>query len=290
MSGIKICEHIGKTAVLALLKEVKATPKPGLVDTLNSGAHSDMDFSTFLDSTAAIAPYMEEFAVVGYTWERVDETSLSTLRPLGIECEKAMFSATNGVNTHKGAIFSLGILTACAAYDYKQHGEFSSEKICDYAGVVSLSAMADFKGVGDNPTKGEKLFKEQNITGIRGEAASGYSTVKKYPLPVLREFLSDDYNENEILLQALLTLMANTEDTNILSRRGEKGLELCKTLAKKALSLGGAFSVEGGEFLHKMNEIFVAENISPGGAADLLAIAIFLHELEKSNVGYPLCD
>lgn len=272
-------QRIGSLCTLALLLEVSATPKPGLVDRLGSGAHTDMDFSTFLASAAAIAPYFPACAQEGLRLRQVDGTSLGRIRPLGVSCEKAMFAATGGVNTHKGAIFSLGIL-ACAAGHCRRQGDLSPEAVCAVASVIAAPALEDFSAPApEGETKGRRLYRSRGVPGIRGEAAEGFPSVRRWALPVLRELSAGDMPENHRHLQALLHLMANVQDTNLLARGGTEGLEYVRSTARRALELGGVFTPEGMDFLQALDREYTRRNLSPGGCADLLAAAIFLHRL-----------
>lgn len=268
---------IGCACTHALLLEVSATPKPGLVDRLGPGAHDDMDFSTFLASTAAIAPYFSACAQVGEDIPRPDETTLARIRPLGIRCDRVMLEATGGANTHKGAIFSLGIL-ACAAGACRREGELSPQRVCAAAAVIAAPALEDF-AAGNLTTKGLRLYARQGDLGIRGEAASGFASVRQWALPVLEALSGKGIPENDCHLQALLQLMAHVRDTNVLARGGEEGLAYVQAAARELLAAGGAVTPAGRARLAALDEEFIRRNLSPGGCADLLAIAIFLHRL-----------
>lgn len=273
-------ERIGSACTLALLLEVSATPKPGLVDRLGNGAHRDMDFSTFLASAAAIAPYFSACALAGQGIPRVDGDSLGRIRPLGVACEQTMLAATGGANTHKGAIFSLGIL-ACAAGYCREREDLSPGAVCGAAKVIAAPAVADFDAPipAGPPTKGRELYRRYGIRGIRGEAASGFLSVRQYALPVMASLAGQGYPENDIHLQALLSLMANVQDTNVLARGGQEGLRYVRDTAREVLELGGALTPAGKERLLRLDEEYIRRNLSPGGCADLLAIAIFLEKL-----------
>lgn len=281
---IDIDEQIGKCCVSALLSEVSATPKPGLVDCKSNGAHKDMDFITFTDSIVAISPYFRSFAEIGSSLESIDETTLSRLRPLGMECEKAMFEATKGVNTHKGAIFSLGLLAAAAGYCNNSLHDLSANTVCNTAGIIAAAAEKDFLlSVGTMPmTKGRELYEAYGIRGIRGEAASGFYSVRKCALPTMRELFSNGgYSKNDIYLQVLLKLMTQVVDTNVIARCGIDALEYVKASAQNTLEMGGALTSRGRDELLRMDEEYIKRNISPGGCADLLSVAIVLYLLEK---------
>ena len=269
----------------ALLAEVSASPKPGLVDRYSSGAHRDMDFYTFLTSITAIAPYFEQCARVGAELEQLDGCSLDQLRPLGVECEKKMFAATKGVNTHKGAIFSLGIIAAAAGYCGIQLKDLGVRRVCTAASVIAQPAQRDFLRQEDKLTQGRKLYDRYGIRGIRGEAASGFESVRRYALPVLEElFSSGQYHENEIYLQTLLHLMAQVEDTNVLARCGMEGLAFLRASARELLEQGGALTPSGMTALSEMDRIYIEKNLSPGGCADLLSVAIVLYRLSHMRL------
>lgn len=280
-SNISIYDKIGDCCVSALISEVSATPKPGLVDRLNSGAHKDMDFNLFIVSVEAIAPYFKKFAEIGGGLDSIDEFSLGKLRPLGIECEKAMFRVTQGVNTHKGVIFSIGIISAAAGFCYKTQKSLNIETICSVAGKIGKESDKDFYNEDREMTKGKQLYYAYGIRGVRGEAASGFLSVRNYALPVMNKLINEGYDENDINLQVLLNLMANVTDTNVISRGGIDGALYQKSSARKALDMGGALTPEGKKQLYKMDNDYIKRNISPGGCADLLSAAITLHSLEN---------
>ncbi|HWR61507.1 MAG TPA: triphosphoribosyl-dephospho-CoA synthase CitG, partial [Clostridia bacterium] len=282
-SIIDIYGKIGECCISALLSEVSASPKPGLVDRQGNGAHKDMDFITFTDSILAISPYFSRFAEAGSSLGCIDDRALSRLRPLGIECEEAMFKATGGVNTHKGAIFSLGLLSAAAGYCHHVLHDLSAETVCNTAGAIAAASERDFllPEAAAAITKGLELYKAYGIRGIRGEAASGFYSVRRYALPVMRELLTEGvYSKNDIYLQVLLHLMSHVEDTNVISRCGIGAMEYVKGSAADVLSMGGALTPQGKEGLLHMDEEYIKRNISPGGCADLLSVAITLQLLE----------
>lgn len=269
----------------ALLAEVSASPKPGLVDRYTSGAHRDMDFYTFLASVTAIAPYFEQCARAGAEMDQLDGCSLDQLRPLGVECEKKMFAATDGVNTHKGAIFSLGIIAAAAGHCGLRLKDLGVRRICTAASVIAQPAQRDFLHPEESPTKGRELYDRYGIRGIRGEVASGFESVRRYAMPVLEElFASGKYHENEIYLQVLLHLMAQVEDTNVLARCGMEGLSFLRSSAQELLAQGGALSPSGLKALEELDQIYTEKNLSPGGCADLLSVAIALHRLSQMKL------
>lgn len=283
-----IYSQIAQLAYLALVAEVDATPKPGLVDKHDSGAHKDMDYHTFMRSARAIKPYLYACAAVSAKVNQPDSTTLQLLRPLGVKAEEEMFRATDGVNTHKGAIFSMGVLCCAAGIVYRQRRQFDPQHICSLAAVIAAPALADFARIDpDRPkTKGELLYLRHQITGIRGEAASGFATVTSYGLPVLSSMMDNPlYTPNQCRLNALLSLMAKLKDTNILSRSDMPTLIWVQSQSAALLQAGGATTKQGINTLRLLNQEFIRHNISPGGSADLLAIAIFLDALSRLPKG-----
>jgi triphosphoribosyl-dephospho-CoA synthase len=278
-----ICEKIMQCAVQSLLYEVSATPKPGLVDRNNSGAHRDMDFFTFMASSASLPFYFFQCASAGMEHPGGDPTGLfRSLRNVGIRAEEVMFNATGGVNTHKGLIFSLGVICAAASSVITEQKTIQpgSDGICLKAAVMTkglchseLETMSKQSGL----TPGERIFREYGFTGIRGEAEGGFETVRKHSLPLLQSLKTDnDLPLNDILVQVLITLMTVNDDTNIAARHDRNALGYVKRYASRVLESGGIFSEKGRGMLIEMDKDLILKNISPGGSADLLAVTIML--------------
>ena len=279
--------YIASTAQRAILYEVSTTPKPGLVDRENSGAHKDMDFFTFMASSSSLYRGMYQCALEGFSFESEDRRELlNILRKPGIECEKEMFKTTDGVNTHKGIIFSLGILSAVVGSLYRKYGfnYFSAEEVCEEVKKISKDlSLKDFRNINDKKvlTHGERLFKEYGLKGIRGEVESGFYTVRTSAVGVLRHWKHDNTSSiNDIFLEILINLMAYSEDTNVIIRGGVESLEYVKAVSRDFLKAGGMKQVDAKEKLNIMNSHFIERNISPGGSADLLAVTIFLGMVE----------
>ena len=263
--------------------EVDATPKPGLVDKDNPGAHRDMDWHTFARSTEAIVPHLRQMAEKGWDWEGTEEALFAALRPMGAAAEKAMFRATENVNTHKGIIFSLGLVTSFTLHHLARTGKVESEAVLGEIGeAVTPLLERDFAKIDRyHPhTHGEVLYVEQGCRGIRGEAMDGFPAVAQIALPALRQFRKEGRPDNEAYIQTLLLLLSQVEDTNILSRSNQATLAEAQAAAQEVLAKGGAFTKEGMEAVWELNKRFVEKNISPGGCADLLILAIFLEKME----------
>lgn len=268
---------IAQQAVRAILYEVATTPKPGLVDRLNSGSHKDMDFFTFMDSAASLYPYFEACARAGQaTAERPAEETFAALRPLGCEAEGEMLEATGGVNTHKGAIFSIGITCAALGRLERALWAYPARVLAEVAAMTRGLAERDFAGVtAENAvTTGQKLYVKYGITGVRGQVEAGLPAVLHHGLPVLEEGLAKGYDINRSGCGTLLAILVNSIDTNIIARSSRKRqLQLAEELRGHLEQT----PYPDAAALAALDERFIAENLSPGGSADLLALTYLLH-------------
>lgn len=264
----------------ALLTEVRLTPKPGLVDIRNSGAHQDMDLAAFERSAAAIAPWMENFFIMGsQTAALADDQVLPMLRPLGMACETDMLQVTGGVNTHRGAIFSFGLLSAAIGRRVAKREPLEQNGICDCVARICRNLVAnELSGTASGAIRGKSIshFIHYGLAGARGEAESGFNTVRTQALPVYNRTLARYEDVNLALLQTLLHLMAWNDDTNLVSRGELKGLYHVQQQAQKLLWEGGVLTRGGIQALQEMDDELIARNLSPGGSADLLAVTWFL--------------
>lgn len=287
MTNLNFCNYISSLATKSMLYEVSTTPKPGLVDRLNSGAHNDMNFFTFIDSSITLKSYFYNCVKLGYEFKESDYRLLmKSLRPLGIHAEQTMYTATNGVNTHKGLIFSLGIITATAGniFSRKKELTINPNEISEVIKSIVEGISSELESLEKRNTYGEVLFSMYGVKGIRGEVESGFNTVINYSLPVLKSLILERrYLINDILVQTLIYLMTQCEDSNILGRHGMEGLRYVKEQAEQAIELGGYFTTPGKEFINEMDKDFIKRNISPGGAADLLAITLMFYFIEKGD-------
>ncbi len=283
--------RIASLADRAVLFEAAACPKPGLVDPLSKGAHGDMDYFTFLRSAAALAPCWRAFALSGWNFRGGDPALLlPLLRKEGIKAEKAMFAATGGINTHKGLIFSLGILCAASGMLARKGTAPLPLQVCGRAAqIVRGICEADFAAARrkerSSLTAGEELFLDLGVTGIRGEAEKGFPSVTGYAMPRLQGDLDRGLSVNDAMVNALLILFTRSEDTNVLARCGSAGAALLKKKGGEALAAGGMDSPEGRAAVHALEALFTESNLSPGGCADLLAVTVFLHHLCSSGSG-----
>lgn len=273
-----MCEYIATWAYSALTQELSSTPKPGLVDRNNAGAHRDMTPRHFFASATALRPWFHKFAEQGFlTRDDTPAATFAAIRPLGMEAEQAMLKATGGVNTHKGAIFSLGILCA-AAGRLGPEGWNTDTLLAECSRMTKGLVETDFAGITAESAKtaGERLFALHGITGIRGQAENGFPAVRDTGLPILKQGLQNGLSLNDAGCAALLHLLCAAEDTNLIKRGG---LEKARAVQAQIRALLQETPFPSKETILELDRQFIVENLSPGGSADLLAVTYFLYLL-----------
>lgn len=273
-------------AVQSMIQEVELTPKPGLVDRLDAGAHNDMTLEHFYKSAGVLEPWFNEI-IEATPIDGPSSDVLKKIRPTGICAEKAMFKATGGINTHKGQIFSLGVCLAAAhrVMSQPQHSNMNKTSGIE----ILLEAGRICRGISDEmnhnhppSSHGEKIFRTGGYKGIRGEAETGFPSVRITALPRLQELLKSGYTLEEASLETLILLYSFVEDSNVLYRCGTGGLNMLRNLSNSFLREGGIRQKGALIRLEEMNYICIGMNISPGGCADLLALTLFIHQIEES--------
>lgn len=268
-----------RLATQALLYEVATTPKPGLVDQENSGSHRDMDFFTFQASAAALFPYFSQCVKIGRETVDAQET-FRRLRLPGKLAEGEMRRATGGVNTHKGAIFSMGILCGALGRLERESWRNPETVLAECAAMTKGLVFKDYVNLTPETVKtaGQKLYLQYGITGVRGQAEAGFPAVLNVGLPKLEAALAAGKSINEAGCAALLAMLANTVDTNMIHRGG---YELAKETAEEISALLEKEPFPSKETIETLNEEFVQKNLSPGGTADLLTMVYMLHFLKE---------
>jgi triphosphoribosyl-dephospho-CoA synthase len=275
---------VAELAYHAMLVEVHLTPKPGLVDLRTHGAHPDMNVALFETSAAAIRPYLIQFLQAGFEYKtNTADGLLTVLRPIGLYAERAMFAATNSVNTHKGMIFGLGLICGSVGWLWGRRLTINATYISQtIRQSCSCLVMNELENSPKPPkTHGEQLFQEYGLTGARGEAASGYNTILRYSLSAYNRAIDDGYAIEQALWQSLLVLMVHNDDTNIVSRGGMHGLRFVKTAAESLLEQGGCANPNLEQQLIDLDRVFSRRRLSPGGSADLLAMTWLLSQINE---------
>lgn len=269
-------ENIALNAVKALLYEVTTTPKPGLVDPASAGAHPDMDAFMFIDSALSLQKYFTVCATHGSEFSGDDLRELfGQIRTVGVQAERVMFSATNNVNTHKGAVFSLGVVVTAYAYQIN-HPELTIMEIVQR--MLTDLTKNDFAGVESKTdadlTAGEREYLKYGITGIRGEAEAGFPTVFSWGIPALK--LAHG-TTNQKLLTVLMTIVQHSVDTNLIKRAGtDEIISWVQAQADRFFELGGSTTDQGMQLLIELDQTFTDRMLSLGGSADLLILTIFI--------------
>lgn len=269
-----------RLACKALLYEVCTTPKPGLVDREENGSHKDMNIFTFMDSASTLWPYFQSCTQIGRrTADFPAKHTFLLLRSYGRKAEADMFSATKGINTHKGAIFSIGIL--CAALGRLPREQWGHPDIVlkECSAMTEGLVESDFSGLTKENavTMGQKLYLNHGITGIRGQMEAGLPAVKDVGLPALKKGLSQGLDINRAGCGALLALITAAADTNMIARTS---LAIWQETVSQVRDILAENPYPGTEILHQLDLEFIEKNLSPGGSADLLAVCYLLYFLE----------
>ena len=265
-------EALAEEAHDALLAEVYSTPKPGLVDLANNGAHKDMDVELFEKSADALTQYFYDAATLG-----MRGCSMAELRERGLVAEQEMYAATSGVNTHKGMIYSMGLLLAGMGMALATSDcSLRQEAIKNAAGLASEDAERMLARARSNPdTNGAAVLRDYGALGATGHAASGF------PGAVFTTARLEYYIKEEKLpggeagALALCDSMASLEDTNLLHRGGAEGLAFTK---EKASTISGLPISDRIDALTELDNEMIERNLSPGGSADMLALAFLLYK------------
>ncbi len=250
----------------ALRLELDTPLKPGLVGPDSTGAHRDMNYAIMRKGIAAIRPFFPRMAMAGTPEE---------LRQLGIDAEKAMLAATGGVNTHRGAIFALGLalsaagkLSACRM-ENADNERFMKNCLVDFSQSICRKSLNESELHSTAPSHGAKAVREFGVKGARDLACEGYKPLFEDWLPYFRSVKAGDYG----LQKTLLRIMATLDDTCVIHRVGyDRAMEV----KDEAKALAGRFDMDK---LKAMCERYAAEGVSPGGAADMLALTIFIDSI-----------
>lgn len=265
--------YLSFQAVRSMLAEVDLTPKPGLVDRRGSGSHSDLNLSLMHRSALSLYSCFQEMAIVA---NRACATQVlrEQLAVIGRAGEKTMFAVTGGVNTHKGAIWALGLLVSGASMCPDER--VKPAMVAQYAAMIAGHPDSQSPHMSTN---GSRVISRFQVDGARGEAQNGFPSVIERGLPTLWNARKRGVDENSARLDALMAIMAELDDTCLLHRGGWKALAVAKSGARKVIECGGTATAEGYRALEHLDKSLLAQNVSPGGSADLLAATLFLDSI-----------
>ena len=268
----------------ALIDEARLAPKPGLVDSRGRGAHTDLDLALMCRSARALE---SAFAAMAEAARAAGAPTLALreeLGRLGREAEATMMKTTQGINTHRGAIWAMGLLVAAAVL-----ASFPATSAQIAQGAATLARMPDRHAPLVTGNKGERACRDFGVTGARGQAQAGFPHVIERGLPELQRSRSRGDSETASRLNALLAILSRLDDTCVLSRAGPAALQALQENAAAVLAGGGVATLTGRRLLHQLDAHALAFNASPGGAADLLAATLFLDRLDPRSAGIHFC-
>jgi triphosphoribosyl-dephospho-CoA synthase len=274
----------GRAAVLALYHELALAPKPGLVSFIDSGSHEDMDANTFMRSLFALRSYFGSIAHAG-----ARGATLTELEILGRQAEGRMLAATAGVNTHRGAIFSLGLLCAAAGRQVAQggHTDAASLRASLLEGWGAALRERAARRLSSASSQGQSAARSFGLQSAGEEAAEGFPVLFEVTLPVLRATQHRGASAGAAMVQALMATIAALDDTNLAHRGGLAGLRFAQGEARAFLQGGGVLRPGWRNEAAAMHERFVARRLSPGGSADLLGCAWWLDRMGGTEFHSP---
>ncbi|MHC8312301.1 MULTISPECIES: triphosphoribosyl-dephospho-CoA synthase [unclassified Pseudomonas] len=274
---LSLAERLADLAVDALIDEADLSPKPALVDRRGNGAHTDLHLGLMHASALSLWPAFKEMAESAIAFGEVGVPLREAIGRIGREGEQTMLATTNGVNTHRGAIWALGLLVTAAALDCSN----------THASTVTLRAarlaILDDRFAPRPLSHGAQVAQRYGARGAREEAQLGFPSVLQRALPQLKRSRAAGHGEQNARLDALLAIMTQLSDTCVLYRAGEQGLHTMQLGAQAVLDAGGSASLAGRRRLHELDEQLIALNASPGGAADLLAACLFIDRIASAD-------
>lgn len=266
---------IGRCAINALYQELATYPKPGLVSPVDNGSHDDMDAGLFFRSLFSLRFYFRDIAAAG-----MRNDSFADLRTMGLTAEKRMMQVTLGINTHRGAIFNLGLLAAAAG---KMLAGRQSLGQAGLGATIRDTWGEEIRWHGQSLSRlshGRQVSWRFGVGGAVQEASAGFPHVFEVGLPALQECLDGGNDLNGAAVQCLFRLMATLPDTNLLYRGGEEGLRFVQHSAGSFLAAGGINRPGWQARAVHVHRQLVGLNLSPGGSADLLAAVLFVNYLQ----------
>jgi triphosphoribosyl-dephospho-CoA synthase len=263
---------IAELAVAAIRAEADLTPKPGLVDQRGRGAHSDMNLSMLHRSAESLRTSFIECATAA-TQLTLGPELRERLGEVGRAGERAMLAATGGVNTHRGALWALGLLSAGAALGGGPAGAIGV--------AAQLAAIPDRNTTGTPKSHGAHARLRYGVTGAAGQAQAGFPHVRRHALPALHAARRLGADEGTARLEALLSLMATLDDTCVLHRGGSGGLRAVQAGAQAVVNAGGFRTSEGRRRFTALDDMCLTRRLSPGGSGDLLSATVFLDALDE---------
>ncbi len=272
------CLHIAVCAIRSLHAELVLYPKPGLVSLVDNGSHVDMDAALFMRSLFSLRHYFIQMAHAG-----AQAASFDALKEYGMQAERRMLAATHGINTHRGAIFSLGMLCAAAGYCHAHALPLSANNLrsvlrAEWGKALSAHTSPSVAKL----SNGIRVTHLYAVNGARAEGAQGFPAVFEIGLPQLLLSFATGAQASEAQVDTLFSLMVQMADTNIYHRGGADGAALVRQTALQFMQSGGTAHVDWRNKALECHHLFVSRNLSPGGAADMLSASWFVYQLTRT--------
>ena len=272
----RFCSETARIAVGCLHTELVLHPKPGLVSLVDNGSHTDMTAETFMRSLFALRHYFARICRAG-----IDDAPFAVLRQLGIEAEARMLRATGGINTHRGAIFSLGMLCASIGRGHAQGMTLSGDGLRAIMLIRWGAELAAHTRPAGEPSHGSRMADLHAASGAREEGALGLPSVFEVGLPAMRRTLAAGRSMRHARVDALFALMAHVSDTNVFYRGGQQGASTVKQQAAGFIAMGGTAHPDWRSHALECHRVLVSRKLSPGGAADLLAATCMVYAVSS---------
>ncbi|MFL6673588.1 MAG: triphosphoribosyl-dephospho-CoA synthase MdcB [Massilia sp.] len=270
----KLCRDTARVAVRCLYAELTLYPKPGLVSLVDNGSHADMSAATFVRSLFALRHYFAHICRAG-----IDDAPFAELRRLGIAAEQRMLRATGGINTHRGAIFSLGLVCAAIGRATAQGMLLTPAALRAVLLIRWGEELAMHGSAAGSESNGLRAARMHGAGGAREEGALGLPSVFEVGLPALRATISAGRSMRHARIDALFALMAQMSDTNVYHRGGAEGARTVRDHGRRFVDAGGTGDAQWQARALDSHRVFVQARLSPGGAADLLAATCLVHSV-----------
>lgn len=275
------CVVLADFAVDALIAEVNLTPKPALVDQRGSGAHDDLTLALMQRSAHSLKPMFLKMAQAAFQYRTCSLALREAIGEIGRAGETLMLETTGGVNTHRGAIWALGLMVTAAALKSLTAKSVHAIELCKLAGEIAK--LEDRFIPQQALSHGQYVQKKLGINGAKFQAQQGFPAITHFGLPTLHKSRKIQGNETNARIDALLAMMTTLDDTCVLYRSGEAGLARMQQGAQAVLDLGGYSTVAGKIYFDVFEQDLLERRASPGGVADLLAATLFIDRVEQFN-------
>ena len=277
--------EVARLAVSSLHVELCLYPKPGLVSPVDNGSHDDMDAATFMRSLFSLRHYFKKICLAGW-----NDAPFSQLKQLGIAAEAAMLRATRGVNTHRGAIFSLGMLCATAGRARAQGTPMTpaalrAAMLIRWGEELAMHAAPDVPPAAPALSNGLRVAAQYAVSGAREEGALGLPSVFEVGVPAMLSARARGASMTMARIDALFVLMAHINDSNVYHRAGPQGAQTVRTSAQRFIDQGGTANPGWHDEALASHRLFVQRRLSPGGAADLLAASCLVLAIAALDAG-----